>query len=175
MDNPHDAGRIGPAGTALRASGKDGPQLIQSAGKRWTDEAEALFLDHLAASCNVTYAAAQAGFSKAAVYRRRRTDPAFAGRWQAAKQQAYVRIEMALIQRALEALEGREPDPDTPMPAMTVREAIEILKLNRASVEGRPARYPGWRARPRSIEEMRASILRKLQAIAAMPDDADDA
>ena len=45
--------RAGPAGTALRASGKDGPQLIASSGKRWTDEAEARFLDSLAASCNL--------------------------------------------------------------------------------------------------------------------------
>lgn len=162
-----DTGRSTSPGTILRASGKDGPQLIESDGHRWTDAAEALFLDELAASCNVRCAAAAAGFSNAAIYRRRRLNAAFAERWHAAKAQAYIRIEMALIARALAALEGREPDPGTPIPAMTVREAIEKLKLNRASVEGVAAKYPGWRGRPRRPEEVRASILAKLGAIEA--------
>ena len=51
-------------GSTIR-SGKDGPQLIQSEGSRWTDEAEARFLDQLAASCNVTLSAKATGFRKA--------------------------------------------------------------------------------------------------------------
>ncbi|MCY7280166.1 MAG: hypothetical protein LH610_04590 [Sphingomonas bacterium] len=92
--------RNGPPGTIVRASGKDGPQRVASTGARWTDEAEALFLDHLAASCNVTASAASAGFSKEALYRRRRTDPDFADRWQAALEQGYVRLEMMLLHGA---------------------------------------------------------------------------
>jgi len=52
------------SGTILRAGGKDCPQLIGSSGARWTDAAEALFLDHLAASCNVTAAAGATGVSE---------------------------------------------------------------------------------------------------------------
>src|SRR5687767_12423732 len=107
-------------GTSLRASGKDGPQRIASTGRRWTDEAEAQFLDSLAASCNVTLSAQAAGFSKEAIYRRRRTDAGFAARWQAALEQGYARIEIALVRRAADALEGFAPDPDTPFPEMTV-------------------------------------------------------
>ena len=161
----------GPQGTLMRAGGKDGPQMVRSQGDRWTDEAEAIFLDHLAASCNVTLSAKAVGFSREAIYRRRRNDPGFAERWQAALEQGYARIEMLLVRRAAETLEGslqepREPDPDTPLPEMTVRDAIAILQLHRSSVKG-DGRSPGWRARPRSLDEMRDSILAKLEAVEA--------
>ena len=68
-----------------------------------------------------------AGFSKVAVYRRRRVDPGFAERWQAALEQGYVRIETALVGAAGDVMEGRVPDPETPFPEMTVRDAITIL------------------------------------------------
>lgn len=155
-----------PAGMVLRATGKDGPQQVHSKGKRWTDNAEAKFLDALAASCNVTYAAAQTGFSTVAIYKRRANDPAFATRWQAALAQGYARIEMLLVQRATEALEGFAPDPDTPIPEMTVKDAIAILNLHGASVHGH-GKHPGWRPRPRSLDEMRVSILAKFEAIEA--------
>lgn len=167
-------GRNGPKGTRLRASGKDGPQLIESRGKRWTDEAEELFFDHLAASANVTFSARKAGFSKEAIYRRRSRNPAFAGRWKAAVAQAYARIELALVRRAEAALEGFAPDPDTPIPVMTVGDAIAILKLHHAEVLGLEGRRPAWPARPRSLEEVGESILRKMDAIKAMPDEDDD-
>ena len=154
-------------GTSLRASGKDGPQLIASSGKRWTDEAEARFLDSLAASCNVTLSAQAAGFSTVAIYRRRRTDAGFAARWQAALEQGYARIEIALVRRAADALEGFAPDPDTPFPEMTVRDAVTILQLHRAAVRGDTGVSPRWRPRPRSLDEVRDSILTKLEAIAS--------
>lgn len=155
----------GPAGSRIRASGKDGPQIIESKGKRWTDTAEARFLDRLATSCNVTASAAEAGFSTVAIYNRRRSDPAFAARWQVALDQGYARIEMLLVLRAEQVLEGDMPDPESPIAAMTVKEAINVLQLHRAAVKGDGARAPGWRARPRSLDEMRDSILAKLEAI----------
>ena len=99
------AKRRAPSGAGVLV-GKDGPQVIRGTGKRWSEEAEAVFLDHLAASCNVTVSAKEAGFSPEAIYRRRRNDPAFAQRWQAALEQGYARIEALLVQRATEALEG---------------------------------------------------------------------
>lgn len=155
----------GPAGSIVRASGKDGPQIVHSKGKRWTDAAEALFLDHLAASCNVKASADAAGFSTVAIYNRRRADPAFATRWQAALEQGYARIEMLLVHRAEQALETGLPNADSPIVTMTVSDALNVLKLHRAAVKGDGARAPGWRARPRSLDEMRDSILAKLEAI----------
>lgn len=153
-----------PATTAI-VVGKDGPQVMRFTAKRWNEEAETVFLDTLAATCNVTAAAAACGFSDRAVYYRRRNDPGFAKRWQAALETGYVRIETLLIRRAIEALEGFAPDPSVPIAPMTVKEASELLGRHRAAVEGgsRSRRY--W-ARPRSLDEIEDSILRKLEAVA---------
>lgn len=165
----------GPAGTVLRAVGKDGPQRITTCGHRWSDEAEAKFLDELGASCNVTRAAAAAGFTPVAIHRRRRNDPAFSQRWHAALVQGYHRLEALLVQRAVEAMDGYEPDPETPIPTMTVRDAISILQMYRATVTGGEGKRAGWRARPRSLEEVQASILQKFEAIEAKRLARDDA
>lgn len=129
----------GPAGTAVLV-GKDGPQLIRSCGKRWTDASEELFLDHLATTCNVAASAAAAGFSKTAVNARRRRDPAFAQRWQAAVDSGVSRIEALLLRRAEEALEGWAPDTELPIPPMSIKDAPRSARRS-----GRPqlARHLG--------------------------------
>jgi hypothetical protein len=146
--------------------GKDGPQLVDnSSGKRWTDEAEEAFFDHLAATCNVTASAKVCGFTCAGIYKRRRTDPAFARKWQAALEQGHARIAMLLAQRAAEALEGFAPDPESPIPQMTVKDALAVLGHHRRTVENLPRSRRQW-ARPKSLDEMSAAILARLEAIA---------
>jgi hypothetical protein len=164
MDEPEDAAPRGPAGAILRAHGKDGPQLVRSRGHRWTEEAEEIFLDVLAATNNATFAAAQCGFSTEAIYARARRDPAFARKMAEARAIAYGRLEEALAKAAEDLLAGR-PDPDGPFPDMTVADAIAILKLNRAAQTGE-GRRPAWPARPRTLAEVHESILTKLSAIA---------
>jgi hypothetical protein len=164
-DESSRAKRRGPQGTIARACGKDGPQLVRSSGARWTDEAEALFLDALAASNNATLAAEQSGFSREAIYRRARRDPAFAERMEAARTLGYARVDELLARAAEDFLAGRPADPASPFPPMTVDHAIAILKLHRAAQTGH-GKVPAWPARRRSLEEVHASILRKLSAIA---------
>lgn len=159
------------AATIVRASGKDGPQLIRSSGARWTDAAEARFLDALAASCNVTLSAAATGFSKEAIYRRRRADPAFAARWQAALEQGYAALEMLLVQRATDALAGLALDSDQLLLPASFREATNLLQLHRAAVRGEGNR-PGWPFRPRSLDEVRERILTRLAAFDSARDPA---
>lgn len=154
----------GPPGTRVRVSRNHGPQIIASGGKCWTDEAERLFLDHLATSCNVRESAVAAGFSAVTVYAKRRADPGFAERWQAALEQGYLRIEMLLVQRAGQVLDEGIPDPTAPLAEMTVKDAITVLQLHRAAVKG-TGRLGGRRARPRSLAEVTDSILTKLEAI----------
>lgn len=156
-----------PLGEAVRRAGKNGPQVAESLGHYWSDEAEARFLDRLAASCNVRRAAAAIGYTPATLYWRRRRDPAFAERWAAALAQGYTRIEALLLERAEDALEGRMPDPETPIPAMTVKEAMELLRMHYAAVNGRGPRTPGRPARLRSLDEVRESILSKMAAMDA--------
>ena len=98
---------------------------------------------------------------------RRRKDPAFHKRWDVALAQGYAHIEALLVQRAIEALEGWAPDPDTPIVIrdMTVKDALILLGHHRRTIEGGPRSRRQW-ARPRTLDEMRDSILRKLEAIA---------
>ena len=53
----------------------------------WTSAKRGAFLDELAASCNVTRAAAAAGMGRDAAYGLRRRDPVFAEAWAAAIEQ----------------------------------------------------------------------------------------
>lgn len=76
-------------------------QIIRTTpGKRWSAQAERLFLEELAATANVRGAAAVAGFSTTALYNRRMRWPAFAEAWAQALEQGYARIETALIEMA---------------------------------------------------------------------------
>lgn len=153
-----------PAGATLRC-GPDGPQLQRSTGKRWTEEAEQRFVDHLAATANVRAATAAAGFTSSLVYRRRRNDAAFAARWEAALAQGYARIEALMVLRAERALEGCEPDGDKPGLEVTFKDALALLSHHSATIRGTGNRRGRW-ARPRSLDEMRDSILAKLEAFA---------
>ena len=61
------------------------------------------------------------------------------------------RLEAGLIAAAIATVEGRAPDPDFPIPPMSVAEMIAVLKLHQAAVHG-TGKSPGWRARPRSLD-----------------------
>lgn len=132
--------------------------------KQWSDEDEEIFLDCLAASCNVVIACEQADVSHTTVYRQRRLRADFAGKWQAALEQGYARLEMALLRSAADTMEGIAFDGDRPIPPMSPETALAVLRHHRPSVTGE-GRNSGWRAPPPRLEEVRASISRKLDAI----------
>lgn len=155
----------GPVGIITRAAGKHGPQLIETQGRFWSDEAEATFLDTLAATCNVTRAAAAAGFSGTTVWRRRRRDAGFAARWLEALAEGYVRLETAMIHRAADRFDGTGSDDEGP--AVSTAEAINLLRLHKGGVTDGRARG-GRRVTPRPLADVCASILVKLEAIVAM-------
>ena len=140
-------------------------KVIRTSGKRWSQAAERVFLEELAATCNVRASAAAAGFSTTAIYQRRMRWPGFAEAWDAALEQGYVRLETMLVEAATDSL-AREPIAgDRPVPAMTVAEAMNLLRLHRASVRGgAPQRFDS-RAKAPEFAAVRASILRKIEAI----------
>ena len=161
---------------------KHGRAQVIRATARWSQEAEAAFLAELAATANVTAAAAAAGFSTPAIYKRRAAWPAFRAAWEAALDQGYARIEALLIAGACDALSGtgandapavagvRERRPlarvdGPPLAAVSVDQAMNLLRLHRASARGgAPQRYD-VNATPADIVAVRASILRKVAAI----------
>jgi hypothetical protein len=137
---------------------------------RWSAKSERAFLDVLAASANVKAAARAAGVSTQAAYQRRRQWPAFAAEWAEAKAEGWQRIEMLLIQAATATLDP-EPSPeearqdDHAAPVMSVELAMKLWLAHRASQQGgKPQRY-GWRRQEADIEDVRAEILRKVEAI----------
>jgi hypothetical protein len=157
----------GPERTVLVATGKDGPQRIRVNRKWWTAEAEALFLDHLAASCNISWAAAQAGFSTQTLYRHRRTEPDFARRWDEALDVGYIRLKTELLGTAIGFVERLRTDPELPLKHMTVRDAVNLINRHGGGGGGTTARNGRFRPRPWPFDEARDSILAKLEAIEA--------
>ena len=138
---------------------------VRKRPQAWTDLVEVKFLEALASSCNVNWSAAQAGVDPTVIYNRRRKDPAFAKRMLAAREQGYAELEMALVRDAADAMEGVSFDPgDRRFPDIPPTDAIMLLKYH-AHAAGRPGKRMGYLPKPRSNEELREGILRKIEAI----------
>jgi hypothetical protein len=82
------------------------------AGFNWTKEKEEVFFEVLGDTANISEAGRAIGLKPAdtAAHRRRGKDPAFAARWELAKDAAYEKLELLLIERGLG---GGEPVPDS--------------------------------------------------------------
>lgn len=160
-----DAGK--PEDTTLETVIRDyggQPKLIAAGTKRWSAKSEAAFLDHLALSCNVTAAAKAVNFSTQAAYRHRRRSPSFAQRWREALELGYARLEEALVEGAITRLTGDDVRSDGQLLPATFSEALNLLRLHHSFVKEGVLR-PGRPRREKPIEEVRASIARKLDAI----------
>jgi hypothetical protein len=152
-------------GRIIREAKNGNTKVIRTTGKRWSDKAEAVFLAELAATCNVKAAAAAAGFSTVAIYNRRAKWPGFREAWDAAIDQGYARIEALLIENATDSLAGAPAIEERPVPPMSVADALNVLRLHRASARGGAGQRYDARAKPPDMEKVRASILRKIDAI----------
>lgn len=75
---------------------------------RWTAVKEAIFFEELAATCNITHAAAKAGMHVRSAYHRKYGDPRFAARWAEALEAGYTELETMLLRHALEGAERVE-------------------------------------------------------------------
>lgn len=151
----------------VRASKAGRPCVVRAGPGRWSVAAEAAFLAALTASANVTAAARAAGVSAVAAYNRRKQWPGFAAAWDAAKAEGYERLEMALLHAATATLDPEPAAAAGDPPAMSVAEALNLLRLHRASVQGGAGQRYGWRAQEPGIDAVRAEILRRVAAIEA--------
>ncbi len=132
--------------------------------KRWSATSERLFLDTLAATCNVMVAIERSGFSATTLYYQRRQDGDFAQRWQDALQLGYERLEAQLLEVAGRTLLA---DPATPegQPKMTIAEALRLLELRRRTAKEGDARSGRRGVQTPDLDDLRSGILRKLTAI----------
>jgi molybdenum-dependent DNA-binding transcriptional regulator ModE len=142
---------------------RHGDKLVRASPDRWSAKAEATFLAELRRTGCVRWAAAACGLSTNALYYRRKTYSDFAERWAAAEAEARVRIPALLTAATIASLDPEVAGED--LPRVNVDQAIAIARLKcgdgAAGRKGRsaPAEPP--------IEEVRASIMRKLDAIEA--------
>ena len=143
-------------------------KVVAIKGHRWVQADEDVFLDHLAATSNVALAAKAAGFSTVAVRARRRIDAAFAAKWQAAVEQGVEEIQLGLIQAARAAVSAEPRDPAGVVAPMSYDQALNLLKLHGHAVGlGGTQRPAGAIPRRRSIAELKAGLLEKIEAVRA--------
>jgi len=151
-------------GRVVRPEKNGGTKVVRTHA-RWSQKSERIFLEELAATCNVRAAAEKCGFSTTAIYQRRMRWPGFAAAWAEAIEQGYARIEAMLIERATDSLRTEPIEGSGEAPAMSVAQAMNLLKLHRASVRGGAPQNYAAREKAPDMDEVRASILRKIEAI----------
>ncbi len=139
----------------------------------WTAARKAGFLDHLAATCNITDAAAAVGARPESVYSLRRRDGAFAAAWTEALAAGYEMLETRLVGHALAGGGQSITNGTTPTIGAIDRDvAMWLLNFRQAELLGTPRRRGGRPRRVASAEETDAAILKKLAAIARKKDAA---
>ena len=140
-------------------------QIRRARADGWSPAVEDRFLGVLASTCNVKAACAEIRMTQASAYYHRKQWPAFAERWRDALSWGYARLEIAMLENGGNVFSGEEVPPDNPMPPMTADQALHLMHLHRHTLfnTGKP-KGPKWRRR-RPIEEIHASILRKIEAI----------
>ena len=114
--------------------GGDEPQVRKASKKNWSKKKIEDFLSALSETCNVTLAAAEAGVSVSAAYRRRNSDAGFRGAWLEAIGAAYQRLEMVLLERAFvgtEKLVRRKDGSEERMIEYPNQLALTLLKMHR--------------------------------------------
>ncbi|HWH16743.1 MAG TPA: hypothetical protein VNT77_00165 [Allosphingosinicella sp.] len=145
------------------------PQIVATGRGRWSKRIEDRFFAVLEATGNVSAAARAVGFTTQHIGERRRQWPAFARRWEEALEQAEAALEFRLVclgnnlDPSAPAGEGRAAMPEPPQEKFDPQFALQFLKWREEKKAGRGRR--GRAPREPGIEEVKESILRKIEAI----------
>ena len=113
------------------------------------------FIEHLAATSNVSRSAELVGVSPARAYKLRRADPDFARQWGAALAEGYLHLEMEIIRRLRDG-DLKTDDGDK----FDFANAIRVIAAHRDT-----AARGQSQVRNVSAAEVRASIDRKIEDI----------
>lgn len=147
----------------LTIAGGAMPRLRKPRARDWTKAKEETFLTTLAETCNVTVAAKAAGVSVSAAYARRKKVAAFRAGWAEAIAMAYQRLELVMLDRALNGTEKivvRKDGSEERMREYPNQVALHLLKMHRDSAMEtieEPAEA--------DIEEVRQRLFDKLQRL----------
>lgn len=142
-------------------------QIARARLKQWSPRVEARFLATLAATCNVKAACAAVELSAASAYAHAKRWQGFADRWREAIEIGYLRIEAGLLAHAGNPFSEREVSPELEMPPITVDQALHLLHMHKREVRGIGGRPGIGRPAPKSLEELKPGILRKLERFQA--------
>ena len=118
----------------LMLVGGEKSQMRKASNRDWSKAKEQGFLSVLAETCNVTCAAAEAGVSVSAAYRRRKVDAGFRAAWLEAIGLAYQRLELVLLERAFagtEKIVRRKDGSEERMVEYPNQLALTLLKMHR--------------------------------------------
>ncbi|HEX7871872.1 MAG TPA: hypothetical protein VF475_03110 [Sphingobium sp.] len=150
---------------------------------RWSAAKEDRFFEALAMTANVTHAATQAGMTSQSAHFRRHKCPAFAARWLSALAEGYSRLEMRMLDHALNGYERTETvtGPDGAVKQVkTVHSfphvvAMQLLHSHREAAE----RYRTMEAMrgngdPELVNKIRAELARVRARLAGSTIDGAD-
>jgi hypothetical protein len=152
----------------VRGSNRRRVQIARARAGQWTARTEARFLAAAGATVNVKASCAAVGKSFGSAYAHRNRWPGFARRWDSSLDAGTDMLEESLMERAENIFAEPEPpipEPAAPLPRMTIAEAIHLVHMQKRRML-ELGRKPGRWRRPRTLDEVRPSILRKFSAIA---------
>jgi hypothetical protein len=104
-------GRLGAGELVL--VGRDKAQLRDASPQSITEEQVETFFSELADTCNVVRSAKAAGFSANWAYRKRKVDAGFRAGWARAVAEGYAKLELVLLDRAMNGMVKRVPSGGT--------------------------------------------------------------
>lgn len=122
--------------TELVLIGGVAPKKRKPSPFSWTKGKERVFLETLAETCNVCAAAARAKVSTSRAYYRRRTNAAFRASWADAIGAGYQKLELAMLERALNGTEKivfRRDGSEERVREYPNQLAMALLKMHRES------------------------------------------
>ena len=93
--------------------GRDKAQLREASPQSITEEQIETFFSELADTCNVVRSAKAAGFSANWAYRKRKADAGFRAGWARAVAEGYAKLELVLLDRAMNGMVKRVPSGGT--------------------------------------------------------------
>ena len=143
-----------------------GVQVAGTGRKLFGKGRQTVFLEHLAATCNVARAAAAAGVTAQCVYRRRMTDAAFREGWGRALEQGFARLEASLLERAAapEAPVAVRGDLALAEEPWDKDLALHLWREHRKGLAGVP-RGPEHRRKAADWSEVEAYFVARLKAL----------
>ncbi len=146
--------------TKLTIAGGSTPRLRKSRRNDWTRAKEEIFLTTLGETCNVTLAAEAAGVSVSSAYARRKKVAAFRAGWSEAIGTAYQRLELVMLDRALNGTEKivvRKDGSEERMREYPNQIALHLLKMHRETAQetiNEPSEADAAELRQRLVEKL---------------------